>query len=247
MENYIFDIFRGLERPNMSTSSSMMRAANQISEVPTSPEILELGCGCSLPALNLAQYFGGHICCVNSQKEILDELQQESMRQGYEEIIECVNTDIFHLDFGAHKFNIIWSEGAIRLLGIKRGIAEWKKYLCNYGYMALNDISWLKKSQPTELLNFWNREYPVMDYVENNLQIIESNGYNLIDYFVISPDAWWNEYYTPLDNRIKDIRYQYIENELAQEVFDYIQLEIDMYKKYSSYYGSVFYIMQMPH
>jgi len=246
MEKFIFDIFKGLQYPNSGLSTSMLRAANQISEIPTQPEILEIGCGCGLPSINLAQYFGGHICSVNSQKEYIQELQIEAIRRGYIDIIDYINTDVFHLNFEEHKFNVIWSEGAISQLGLKRGILEWKKYLCNYGYIAINNISWLKKSQPAKLLEFWEREDPKMNSVDNNLQIIESNGYKLIDFFVISPETWWDEYYSPLDDRIKNIRYQYIENEIAQEVFDYIQLEIDMYKNYSEYYGSVFYIMQIP-
>lgn len=246
MEKYIFDIFSGLKSPKSGISNSIMRAANQISEIPTQPEMLEIGCGCDLLSLNLAQYFGGHICSVNSQKEYVNYLQQEAIRLGYTDIIECINTDVFHLDFDEHKFNVIWSAGALSMFGFKRGISEWKKYLRSFGYMALNDISWLQNDQPKELLEFWKREYPAMDSVENNLQNIEANGYDIKDYFVISPDTWWNEYYEPLDNRIKNIRYQYIENEIAQEVFDYVQLEIDMYKKYSDYYGSAFYIMQMP-
>lgn len=246
MEKYIFDIFSGLKRPKPITNS-ILRIANQFSEIPSQPEILEIGCGCDLLSLNLAQYFGGHIYSVNNQEEYIQHLQQEAIRQGYSDIIECINTDVFHLDFAEHIFNIIWSEGAISMLGFKRGISEWKKYLCNFGYLAVSDISWLQSNQPPELLEFWKRENPAMDSVQNNLQNIESNGYNIKDYFVISPDTWWDEYYEPLDIQVKNIRYQYIENEIAQEVFDYIQLEIDMYKKYSDYYGSVFYVMQMPH
>ncbi len=137
MEKFIFDIFSGLQYPHSGKSASMIRAANQISEIPTQPEILEIGHGCGLPSLNLALYFGGHICSVDSRQEYILELQREATRQGYIDIIDYVNTDVFHLDFEEHNFNVIWSEGAISLLGLKRGISEWKKYLCNFGYMAI--------------------------------------------------------------------------------------------------------------
>ena len=104
MEKYIFDIFSGLHYPKSGISTSTIRAANKISEIPTQPEILEIECGCGLPSLSLAQYFGGHICSVNSQKEYLEELQIEATRQGYSSIIDFINTDVFGKGFSCTSY-----------------------------------------------------------------------------------------------------------------------------------------------
>jgi len=69
-----------------------------------------------------------------------------------------------------------------------------------------------------------------MKSVDNNLQVIQSSGYQIVDYFVISPETWWDEYYAPLDKRIGNLRYKYNENEIAMEIFDYLQLEINLFR-----------------
>jgi hypothetical protein len=74
--------------------------------------------------------------------------------------------------------------------------------------------------------------------------MIESSGYKTIDYFPIPSESWWQNYYTPIENKIAELRLKYRANDKAKTVFDMLQLEIDMFRKYSPYYGYYFYIMQ---
>jgi len=57
-------------------------------------------------------------------------------------------------------------------------------------------------------------------------------------------DAWWSEYYEPLEKRIEQLRMKYINDPEALSVLDKEQWEIDMFKKYCEWYGSAFFIMQ---
>ena len=61
-------------------------------------------------------------------------------------------------------------------------------------------------------------------------------------------DMFWErhkeEYYGPLEERIKRLRKKYFNDSEALKVIDSEQEEIDLYRKYSKWYGSVFYIMQ---
>jgi hypothetical protein len=53
-----------------------------------------------------------------------------------------------------------------------------------------------------------------------------------------------DDYYIPLEKRLKQFRIKYHEDEDALELIDIVQLEIDIFRKYSEYYGYVFYVMQ---
>jgi len=57
-------------------------------------------------------------------------------------------------------------------------------------------------------------------------------------------DAWWDLYYTPLEKRLKDMRLKFKDNPKAMEMIEEEQLEIDLFRKFNSWYGSVFFVMQ---
>ena len=83
-----------------------------------------------------------------------------------------------------------------------------------------------------------------MKSLEDNLKIIYDCGYYLTDYFALPTTSWTEEYYKPMLNRINLLREQYKSDPQKQIFLDEEQLEIEIFKKYSDYYGYVFYIMQ---
>ncbi len=60
------------------------------------------------------------------------------------------------------------------------------------------------------------------------------------------PWAWWDNYYTPLEARIAELRKQYAGKAAALKDLDAEQREIDVYRRYSDAYGYVFYLMEKP-
>jgi len=56
--------------------------------------------------------------------------------------------------------------------------------------------------------------------------------------------AWWDAYYHPLEERLELLREKYAATPEKVEVIESIQMEIEIYRKYSGYYGYVFYVMQ---
>jgi hypothetical protein len=53
-----------------------------------------------------------------------------------------------------------------------------------------------------------------------------------------------DDYYIPLEKRIDAARIKYRSRPEVLEFLAFNQLEIDLYRKYSDYYGYVFYVMQ---
>jgi hypothetical protein len=74
--------------------------------------------------------------------------------------------------------------------------------------------------------------------------IIEDAGYRLIGHFTLPESAWW-DYYTPIEKRIPLLRDRYAGDQEAQDFLDASQEESDMYRKHSSDYGYVFYVMRL--
>jgi hypothetical protein len=105
-------------------------------------------------------------------------------------------------------------------------------------------MTWLQQDPPEEINRYWQEMYPGICTIEDNIKHITAGGYLLIDYFPLPEDAWWIEYYRPLEKRIQKLRKKYNAVDDSLKVLDEEQREIEMFKKYNRWYGSVFFIMQ---
>ena len=81
--------------------------------------------------------------------------------------------------------------------------------------------------------------------MEDNLKIIREAGYEEVDHFILPESSWWEFYYHPMEKRIGLLRQKYKGDEAANKQLDENQQEIEMYRRYSSWYGYVFYVMQV--
>jgi SAM-dependent methyltransferase len=158
--------------------------------------------------------------------------------------IENICGSMFDLPFKSSSVDVVWSEGAMYIMGFENGLSNFRKLLKQRGLMAITELTWLADDQPEELLAFWNMVYPGMQGLQENLAAINVYGFVEIGHFVLPPQAWWENYYVPLKNRLDVIAERYMNDTEALKLIDEIRLEIDLYRKYSEYYGYVFYVMQ---
>jgi hypothetical protein len=77
-----------------------------------------------------------------------------------------------------------------------------------------------------------------------NLATIKSCGYELLGHFTLPESAWWVPFYLPLEDRLRSLREQYATDPGKIGVIESFEMQIEMYRRYSSYYGNVFYLMQ---
>lgn len=244
MDELFYEIFSDLPRQGPGDRGSTLKAAAEIKGINSEPKILDVGCGTGMQTFELVKYFGGIITAVDNHQPYLDILKSEAQRKGFEDNINCVNVDMLDPSFVNEQFDLIWAEGSIFIIGFEQGLKTFNKLLKPSGYIAVTEVSWLKKSPPKVLLEYWDQEYPDIKTIEKDLKIIESSGYKLIHHFTLPDSAWMDDYYIPLEKRLEKFRLTYHEDENALELVDLVQLEIDMFRKYSSFYGYVFYIMQ---
>ena len=151
---------------------------------------------------------------------------------------------MFKMDFPDESFDLIWSEGSIFLIGFERSLKEWRRYIKPKGFLVVRDMSWLRPDPPQEIWDYWKKVYPGIKTIKENLNIISSSGYLILGHFALPEDAWWDEYYGPLEERIQALREKYKDSPKSLAQLNKEQVEIDLYCKYSKWYGSAFYIMQ---
>ncbi len=211
-------------------------------DIPDKPEILDIGCGPGRQTMVLAKHTNGHITALDTHQPFLDEVHIRAENTGVGERVTTVNRSMSEMDFAPHSFDIIWSEGAIYIMGFEKGLQFCKQSLKPGGFIAVTELTWLKGNPPEELRSYWERVYPAMKSGPEHIAIIEEAGYTLVDHFALPDSCWW-DYYRPLEERIGQMRRKYAGAEEVLDFLDESQAEIDVYRQYSDCYGYVFYLM----
>ena len=110
--------------------------------------------------------------------------------------------------------------------------------------LVVNEVAWLRSDPPEKLSAYWQENYPGIKTVPENLRLIPACGYQVIGHFALPEDAWWVDYYNPLEKRLQDLRKKYRDDPKALEVLGVEQAEIEMFREYSAWYGAVFFVME---
>ena len=187
------------------------------------PRILDIGCGSGVPTIELAKLSNGEIIAIDINQSLLDKLNRKIEEEGFSNRVKTMKCSLFEIDFPDESFDIIWAEGSISIIGFEKGLKEWNRLLRTNGFLVVHD----------EIRN-----------MSDKLEKIHSCGYKLVNYFSLPEDAWWTEYYRPLEIRIKELRKKYNNDPEAPKMLEKYQNEIDMVKNNPKDYGSAFYVMQ---
>lgn len=178
---------------------------------------------------------------VDFHKQYVDALLRKSKALGLTQQVTALLGDMANLQFQPQTFDVIWSEGAVYNIGFKAGLTMWKPLLKKGGYVAVTEIAWLGSDVPDELRAFWNSAYPQIQDIEGNIADLQAAGYQQVAHFTLAESAWW-DYYRPIEKRVQQMTEKYKNNSSAMEVIETEIREIDLYRKYSDYYGYVFFI-----
>jgi SAM-dependent methyltransferase len=244
MEEIYFEIFESLPRQGPGDEASTKIAFRKVTELPEHPEILDVGCGTGNQTVTLAKLTPGKITALDNHTPFIEILQHNIRRTDYADRIHCVVGDMATMNFADGSFDLIWSEGSVFIIGFKKALDAWKPLLRPRGYIVISELVWFREEVPQEIRDFFAREYPDMKHYQHHFNIIEAAGYKMIHYFPLPGKSWWTDYYTPAEKKIAEMRRKYHDKKDAQAIFDSFQLEIDMHRKYSPYYGYGFYVMR---
>ena len=240
-----FELHHDLPREAPGDNLSTHKAFALLSDLPLRPLLLDIGCGPGEQTLTLAKSTNGHIIAVDTHQLFLEKLKRNAQEAEVLDKISLLTTSMFALPFSEQTFDVIWSEGAIYILGFTEGLHTWRRFLKPRGYVVVSELTWLRSYPPATAATFWEVAYPGMRTYEENLGIIQEAGYRPIGHFVLPEESWWRNYYTPLEARIVTLRKKYQGNVQANQQLDEAQQEIDLYRQYANWYGYVFYVMQM--
>ena len=131
--NIFFEIHKDLTREGPGDSQSTRQAISLLKDLPVHPLILDIGCGPGMQTLDLAAYTSGEIIAVDTHQPFLDQLQRRIEIKGLAERVHLANVSMFDLKFPEQNFDVIWSEGAIYIIGFENGLRTWRRLLKHGG------------------------------------------------------------------------------------------------------------------
>ena len=188
-----------------------------------SPRILDIGCGSGVPTMELAKLSDGEIIGIDIDQDLLDSFSRKIEREGLTNRVKAIKCSLLNIKFPDNSFDIVWAEGSITTLGVEKSLRGWNRLLKLKGFLVIHD----------EIKHFFEKHH-----------IVASCGYKLIEHFSLPEKSWWEDYYKPLEIRIKELYKKYSNDPNALEVLNTHQNEIDMVKFSPKSFQSVFCIMQ---
>jgi SAM-dependent methyltransferase len=242
MSEALFRLFDGLPRQGPGSDDCTREALRRLGVLPAAPRVLDLGCGSGRSALVLAQALRARVVAVDNHQPFLDQLQAAARERGLEDLVAPRCADMAAPGVPAGSIDLLWSEGAIYFLGFEEGLRLWRPLLAPGGCLAVSECSWLTADPPAEAAAFFRQGYPGMAGVERNLERARAAGFEAIDHFSLPPQAWWHEYYTPLQERMAHLAAE--AGPALAAVIAETRREIDLFRRCGPAYGYVFYLMR---
>ena len=240
-EDAFFRLYEGLPRQGPGSDACTREALRRLPPLPA-PRVLDLGCGAGRQTLVLAEVLQTKVVAVDRHRPFLDQLQATAKQRRLSALIEVVCGDMAALELPPGSIDLLWSEGAIYLLGFEHGLRLWRPWLAPGGLAAVTECSWLGATRSDEVKAFWREAYPALGSVADNLAGAERAGFEVCDWFALPPSAWWDDYYTPLLQRIEDLG-PAADPALAAVIAE-TEHEIEFYRRHYEIYGYVFYLMR---
>lgn len=237
-----FEVYSALPRQGPGNRECAASALNMCRELPQAPRILDLGCGVGGQTLHLAELAAGAIVAVDSHGPFIERLSETVALRGLAHRIFPVRADMERTGYPPGHFDLIWSEGALYNLGLDRALALCRDLLRPGGHLAFTDAVWRKEDVPDEVRRGFEADYPTMGRTRDVLAAIGRYGFEVLGHFTLPDAAWWEDFYTPMRARVRQLRERYAHDAQACGVLDVIHRETDLHAAHSDCYAYEFFV-----
>lgn len=240
-----FELFEGLPRQGPGNRACAIKAFGLCGELPPCPAILDLGCGVGGQTLQLAEFTPGAILAIDSHAPSVARLQTVIAEAGLGPRVRAIIGDMAHPGLPLGSLDLVWSEGALYTIGLGKALGICHDLLRPGGYLAFTEAVWRKANPPPEVRSAFE-DYPAMGRLDDALAAIGANGLAPVGHFTLPDEAWWTDFYAPMERRIAELRSAYFDDAEALTILDALGEEPKMHRRYSDFYAYEFFVARRP-
>ncbi len=236
----LIELHRGIGREGPGDAMCSRQILAELPTLPPKPRIVDLGCGTGAGALLLTEHFGVPVTAVDFAQPFLDEMMEKARARGLAGRIRPLACDFADLPLEPGSVDLLWSEGAAYNLTFAGALEKWRPLLAPNGVAVISEISWFTNDIPDAPRRYWQEGYPAIADETENTARAEAAGLNVLGTHRLPAQAWWDNYYNPLIERIAAISDP---DSTMRAVIAETQTEIDLFRRYSQHYGYTFYVL----
>ncbi|GAB6060793.1 SAM-dependent methyltransferase [Desulfonatronum parangueonense] len=237
-----FEVYEALPRQGPGDRACAAKALSLCGDLPPSPMILDLGCGVGGQTLHLAELTSGIIVALDNHAPFIDRLRTRLDTLGMGSRIRTVIGDMARPDLLPESFDLIWSEGALYNIGIENALKVCHGLLRPGGRLAFTDAVWRKQDPPSEIKESFDLDYPAMGNADDIVAALDMHGFELLGRFTLPDEAWWTGFYTPMEQRIDELRDKYAGVVQPLAILDQLAKEPEMHRRYGDSYAYEFFV-----
>ena len=186
------------------------------------PEILDLGCGTGVVALEIAKLTDGNITAVDNDIDALNWFESKIYKMNLGERISIKRGSVFNVKIPENGFDIIIAEGLLNIIGFETGVRAFSAWLKKGGYFIIHDE--LKRR-------------------ENKLRIINKYKDKLVNSFVLDEKVWWEHYISILKEILNSEREAKQSDEEFEETYAVEISELALFRKDPASFRSIYYVL----
>ncbi len=195
-----------------------LEKAISIIPIIKNPQILDAGCGSGVPTLLIAEKYDGKITAIDPDKKSIAILRDKIKDFNLSNKVKLINSSLFDINDNSNQFDLIIAEGLLNVVGFNKGFLRIIELLKRKGFIIIHDE---------------------LRYHNAKIEFIEKNDCKILDSFVLDEQIWWNDYYNCLEKEILSSS-----NKKFLKLFKSDLNEIESYKKDSSQYHSIYYVIE---
>jgi SAM-dependent methyltransferase len=214
--------------------------------LPAGPAVLDLGCGSGGQTLLLAELTAGPITALDCHGPFIERLNAAVAARGWSGRVQARRGDMAAPGLPAESLDLVWSEGALYSIGLRKALQVCHGLLRPGGYLAFTDAVWRLENPPEEVRASFDLDYPTMGGLADDLAAIRECGFELAGHFTLPDEAWWDDFYTPMEARIAELRGRYGGDAEAQGILDQLAAEPEMHRRHADCYAYEFFVGRRP-
>ncbi len=241
-----FEVFENLPRQGPGNRACAAKALGLCHELRESPAVLDLGCGVGGQTLQLAELTSGSIVAIDSHAPSIERLKAAVAARGLLQRVSAIVGNMARPGQPLEAFDLIWSEGALYNIGLRDALRVCHDLLRPGGYLAFTEAVWRKENPPPEVKAAFDLDYPTMGWLNDALAAIGDCGFELVGHFTLPDEAWWDDFYTPMETRIVELRGKYAGDIEASAILDQLAEEPEMHRRHADFYAYEFFVTRRP-